>query len=100
MLAELARYLSTSDDPDDLDDFLVDGKFKCIECGACCKEMDWAYPQLTVQGTTRCQHLQEDNRCEIYETRPYFCRVSNFPQIPDRTVAKICSWMRKRHATS
>lgn len=27
-----------------------------------------------VQFETRCQHLQEDNRCRIYESRPHVCR--------------------------
>jgi Fe-S-cluster containining protein len=26
---------------------------------------------------TKCQHLQEDNRCGIYETRPQICRDYN-----------------------
>jgi len=31
--------------------------------------VDWM-----VQFDTRCRHLQEDNRCRIYETRPQICR--------------------------
>jgi len=28
-----------------------------------------------VQFETRCRHLQEDNKCAIYETRPHICRT-------------------------
>jgi Fe-S-cluster containining protein len=32
-------------------------------------EDDWV-----VQFETRCRHLQDDNKCGIYETRPHICR--------------------------
>ena len=28
-----------------------------------------------VQFETRCRHLQDDNKCAIYETRPHICRT-------------------------
>lgn len=37
-------------------------KFKCSGCGLCCK-------------AAKCPHLQEDNKCAIYETRPAICNV-------------------------
>lgn len=37
-------------------------KFKCDACGLCCKAIN-------------CEHLTEDNKCAIYETRPMICNV-------------------------
>lgn len=73
----------------------------CLSCGLCCSyialEIDdpstlrgatdilwYLYHQgvaiyfdgdeWMVQLDTRCRHLQDDNRCAIYETRPQICR--------------------------
>jgi len=44
----------------------------CTECGACCVAPDIA--TLGKPAGVRCEHLQEDNRCAIYEDRPSVCR--------------------------
>jgi hypothetical protein len=36
---------------------------ECLRCGACCTVM------------IRCPHLEGDNKCTIYETRPTQCRM-------------------------
>lgn len=74
----------------------------CLECGLCCtylafeingpttvkraSEILWhlyhervsvyrdSDDEWFVQMETRCQHLQADNKCGIYETRPHVCR--------------------------
>ena len=50
---------------------IVPGKIACFMCGACC-----VAPDITALGKVvgaRCPHLQTDNRCGIYETRPEIC---------------------------
>lgn len=52
-------------------------KFNCDGCGACCKLVPdvvlkmFGLPRAESGG---CGHLV-DNRCEIYESRPYVCNV-------------------------
>ena len=60
-----------------LDDFLTDtGEWHCTECGACCKLMHLV-PELAFfdRGDGICMHLDDDNKCGIYETRPKRCRI-------------------------
>ena len=51
--------------------------FGCWKCGACCK-IAGLTPQLAHwnRGDGACIHLQADNSCGIYETRPDVCRVN------------------------
>ena len=44
----------------------------CTLCGACCVAPDIA--ALDKPLGLRCPHLQPDNRCGIYQTRPQICR--------------------------
>lgn len=47
------------------------GTTDCSECtGACCKRVDFKTRKVY-----RCQHLADDNSCEIYEDRPIACRL-------------------------
>ena len=54
-------------------------KFSCNGCGACCRRVylipDFPEP-LKEDGS--CEHLQEDNSCGIYETRPLICKIDDF----------------------
>ena len=52
--------------------------FPCTRCGACCRNLDKS-PLLAGldRGDGVCRHLDTDsNLCQIYETRPKICRVS------------------------
>jgi Fe-S-cluster containining protein len=44
----------------------------CTACGACCVAPDIA--ALDKPLGLRCPHLQDDNRCAVYERRPQICR--------------------------
>ena len=60
----------------ELQDFLTDnGKWHCTECGACCKLMHLV-PKLTFlnRGDNVCVHLNRENKCNVYESRPDECR--------------------------
>ena len=35
--------------PNSTDEFLVDGKWECNKCGACCKDVSWCLPDWTVE---------------------------------------------------
>ncbi len=56
------------------------GKFPCVKCGLCCKQLDPS--QLKLLGLPEhpnqpgCGNLQADNSCGIYATRPEFCNVA------------------------
>lgn len=66
-------------------------KFPCTGCGCCCKiintlvgaanflqlqrpDLDLSFPYGWDE-TGRCENLQEDNKCKVYESRPLICRV-------------------------
>ena len=58
-----------------------DGKWQCIQCGACCKLIGpLVQRNLMHRGYDRgdgvCKKLNRDNTCAIYEGRPSLCRVS------------------------
>jgi hypothetical protein len=58
---------------------IVPGKIDCFMCGACC-----VAPDITALGKAvgvPCPHLQPDNRCGIYETRPEICRKHTADEI-------------------
>ena len=47
--------------------------FPCTKCGACCRrapQTGW----VPAAENGHCLHLQDDNTCGIYETRPQICR--------------------------
>jgi Fe-S-cluster containining protein len=47
--------------------------FQCTECGACCRR---AYKLgMPVKKDGSCIYLNDENRCDIYETRPAICSV-------------------------
>ena len=50
-------------------------KFKCSQCGECCRHLDRSelYRDLD-RGDGICRYLT-GNLCSIYETRPLLCRV-------------------------
>jgi Fe-S-cluster containining protein len=50
--------------------------FPCSKCGACCRRVGGynGFPE-PVNPDGSCSHLQKDNSCGIYETRPMVCRV-------------------------
>lgn len=71
-------------------------KEKCQKCGAqCCKFLTFRLPGIRndrlkmeyykthgcrIEGDmviipSKCQHLQDDNSCGIYDKRPHYCRV-------------------------
>lgn len=54
-------------------------KFKCTQCGACCKKVGEIqskdFPQNFVKRDGSCIHLLADNSCRIYDTRPDICKV-------------------------
>jgi Fe-S-cluster containining protein len=73
-------------------DFLDgDGNWKCINCGACCKMIKFVYPNLD-RGDGACVHLNEENKCDIYETRPRLCRIPEW--YPGKLRARDCDKVR------
>lgn len=51
------------------------GEFPCTGCGACCKAVWMAMPELAKPDGS-CKHLGEDNLCGIYDNRPEICLIS------------------------
>ena len=65
---------------------------ECVKCGQCCRQINlrtqldevmaefWSahYGQTVTEAEFHvdhnCIHLTKDNRCDIYETRPQYCR--------------------------
>jgi uncharacterized protein len=62
-------------------------EFPCTGCGACCRRVNKAvesaigFEELSFpykwDETGRCEKLQNDNRCSVYENRPLLCRVKD-----------------------
>jgi Fe-S-cluster containining protein len=97
LLTELREMHEAGEDPPGTDDFLdEDRKWQCTACGACCEDVRWCLPEWMVEGTTRCKHLLEDNRCAIYEARPWVCKMSAFQPMPAKHVARGCAYMRNK----
>ena len=63
-------------------------KFECSKCGACCRRagMLGFMPQ---REDGACIHLDEDNTCKIYETRPEFCRVDKMAKKNQENISKL-----------
>ncbi len=74
-------------------DFLVDGKWTCTQCGSCCSNPDMMkdLPHLD-RGDGICMHLTSNNKCSIYDIRPYACRTENFPA-SDSLRARSCAYL-------
>lgn len=53
------------------------GHFKCSECGECCRHISNILPDFDT-GNGVCCHLDDDGRCDIYDSRPLICQVENF----------------------
>lgn len=47
----------------------------CTSCGACCRRVRNIRPDWPTRPDGACVHLNPDNSCAIYETRPKICRV-------------------------
>ena len=66
--------------------------FPCTACGACCRNVQY----MPAKEDGSCIYLQEDNKCEIYETRPSICRIpTNPPLIPHENTAEICNYLQR-----
>jgi len=53
-----------------------DWNFPCDECGACCKAIG-------------CPDLTEDNKCSIYDKRPFLCDTKKmFDAVHSKTMTK------------
>jgi len=79
------------------EEFLEDGRWKCISCGACCRNISWCLPEWQVEGGTQCIQLQPDGLCGIYATRPWICRHQTFQRAVDmspRVFATTCAILR------
>ena len=78
----------------EVSDFIDEnGKWKCIECGACCLSIQ-LFPELYKfhRGDGGCKHLKSNMRCRIYAKRPGVCRTDvNHPDTPDLVRAAACA---------
>jgi Fe-S-cluster containining protein len=88
---------------DDHKDFLDDqGKWKCIQCGACCKLnfAMYAFDNLIPQSwwdeeNMQCKNLKDD-KCTVFEVRPNICRFT--PQskgVTDTELAHMCAKLKR-----
>ena len=93
-MMQLARFLTDAPLPDDTEDFIKAGKWKCNECGCCCAWVDWFDIDTDEHGI--CKYLNKDRRCMIYKDRPKECIV--MPETLSATAqAKTCSWIRSNY---
>ena len=53
-------------------DLVIPNPWECIQCGMCCKR----YNPVT-KSIARCQYLQDDDQCSIYEDRPIACKLDH-----------------------
>ncbi|MCP4651051.1 MAG: hypothetical protein GY853_13370 [PVC group bacterium] len=65
----------------DIQEFMVDGRWECTMCGACCKIFN-------------CKLLTDMNTCSIYETRPELCKTENFNRT-DIERARACFMLKE-----
>lgn len=50
--------------------------FPCTGCGECCKKILGRLVEIGfAEEGGQCKHLQEDNSCGIYDSRPDECRM-------------------------
>lgn len=57
--------------------------FPCSKCGACCRRMG-TIGLMPSKEDGSCIHLQDDNRCAIYATRPTICNVHDMFDVRDK----------------
>jgi Fe-S-cluster containining protein len=74
--------------------FMEEGRWKCIQCGACCRIAGLLIPEWD-RGDGACQHLTDENLCAIYELRPAICRTESMPA-SDRLRAEACASLAER----
>ncbi len=82
-------------------DFMTpEGKWECTKCGACCNLVGHVYPELD-RGDYGCIHLQRDNTCEIYLTRPELCVIpEDIKEHMPHQLAKACDTLDRRFNAS
>ena len=66
-------------------------KWICQKCGSCCKVAGYIEDRLN-RGDGVCKHLDKNNMCEIYETRPDMCRTWHGD---DQARNVACNYLRK-----
>jgi len=75
---------------------MKDNIFPCSGCGACCRRINKAVENLgdidsdselyfpyKWDETGRCEMLTDDNRCQVYETRPLICNIDKLSSVID-----------------
>jgi Fe-S-cluster containining protein len=80
-------------------EFLVQGKWQCNACGACCKNV-WpllskGFPKQWVNKKGGCKNQMTSGKCQIYANRPPICRIEN--TLKDKTdleIAGFCKQMK------
>lgn len=68
--------------------FLENGKWKCIQCSACCRFMQFSIPEFATEDGS-CKYLIE-NKCSIYDSRPELCKQIRLPN-DDKIIAASCA---------
>jgi len=66
-------------------------KWKCRECGDCCRLAFLLFPKELLKKNGECIYLK-NNKCEIYDNRPNVCRTKNNP---DKDKIKACKSVRE-----
>lgn len=69
-------------------------KFPCTSCGCCCKRIRYVVQSINIYENNHplyfphrwtsegvCEHLTEDNKCAIYETRPLLCNIEKLTEL-------------------
>jgi Fe-S-cluster containining protein len=69
-------------------------KFPCTGCGCCCKRVNIAvstigentpdnplYFPYTWDKTGKCEMLDDDNKCKVYDSRPPLCNVDTVMEL-------------------
>ena len=82
-------------------DFMENGKWKCISCGACCAYIkpltdNGRLPAYWSRPDGSCINLNEKKECRIYAKRPNVCRVDVElkPKCKDIEIARMCKVLK------
>lgn len=72
----------------------VDKLFPCKQCGNCCKRVGEAINRglifpYKVKEDGSCEMLNKDNKCEVYDSRPVFCNISELAKILNRNIEEF-----------
>ncbi|PLX67528.1 MAG: zinc/iron-chelating domain-containing protein [Denitrovibrio sp.] len=51
---------------------MTKSKIDCLMCGTCCTAFD--IKEIDKKAGERCKYLSADNKCTIYEKRPWGCK--------------------------